>query len=102
MATSTAPTPSTDAWASGGTWTSRASWDRTDTPGREGSDHAYNVSANYESQKWRFQAGSLESGEDFNPEVGFVRRVGFRKVDGGIFYTWRPENFLSRSSCART
>ena len=67
---------------------------RTDTPGREGRDHAYNLSANYESQKWRFQGGFMESGEDFNPEVGFVRRVGFRKVDGGIFYTWRPENFL--------
>ena len=67
---------------------------RTDTPGREGRDHAYNVSANYESQTWRFQGGFMESGEDFNPEVGFVRRVGFRKVDGGIFYTWRPENFL--------
>ena len=67
---------------------------RTETPGREGRDHAYNVSANYESQKWRFQGGFMESGEDFNPEVGFVRRVGFRKVDGGIFYTWRPEKFL--------
>ena len=67
---------------------------RTDTPGREGRDHAYNVGANYESQTWRFQGGFMESGEDFNPEVGFTRRVGFRKVDGGVFYTWRPENFL--------
>ena len=67
---------------------------RTETPGREGRDHAYNVGANYESQTWRFQGGFMESGEDFNPEVGFTRRVGFRKVDGGIFYTWRPENFL--------
>ena len=67
---------------------------RTETPGRDGRDHAYNVGANYESQTWRFQGGFMESGEDFNPEVGFTRRVGFRKVDGGIFYTWRPENFL--------
>ena len=67
---------------------------RTETPGREGRDHAYNVGANYESQTWRLQGGFMESGEDFNPEVGFTRRVGFRKVDGGIFYTWRPENFL--------
>ena len=67
---------------------------RTETPGRDGRDHAYNVGANYESQTWRFQGGFMESGEEFNPEVGFTRRVGFRKVDGGIFYTWRPENFL--------
>ena len=67
---------------------------RTATPGREGRDHAWNVGANYESQTWRLQGGFMESGENFNPEVGFTRRVGFRKVDGGVFYTWRPENFL--------
>ena len=67
---------------------------RTATPGREGRDHAWNVGANYESQTWRFQGGFMESGDNFNPEVGFTRRVGFRKVDGGVFYTWRPENFL--------
>jgi hypothetical protein len=36
----------------------------------------------------------MEMGDNFNPEVGFVRRKGFRKVDGGIFYTYRPDNFL--------
>ena len=67
---------------------------RTDTPGLKGREHAYNIGANYESQTWRFQGGFMESGDNFNPEVGFTRRVGFRKVDGGVFYTWRPENFL--------
>ena len=36
----------------------------------------------------------MEIGDNFNPEVGFVRRTGFRKVDGGVFYTMRPGNFL--------
>jgi len=67
---------------------------RTQTPGLEGQDHAYNVATHYESQAWRFAGGFMESGDNFNPEVGFTRRVGFRKVDGGVFYTWRPENFL--------
>ena len=67
---------------------------RTDTPGLEGREHAYNVSANYASQTWRFTGGVMESGDNFNPEVGFTRRVGFRKVDGGVYYTWRPEDFL--------
>ena len=68
---------------------------RTDTPGLDGREHAYNLSMNYESEVWRFAGGFMESGDNFNPEVGFTRRVGFRKVDTGVFYTWRPENFLN-------
>ena len=63
--------------------------------GRRGRDHAYNLGVNWESQTWRLQGGFMESGDDFNPEVGFTRRVGFRKVDAGVFHTWRPENFLN-------
>ena len=37
----------------------------------------------------------MEMGDNFNPEVGFVLRRGFRKVDGGIFYTWRPNEILN-------
>lgn len=64
---------------------------RTETPGLDGRDHAYSVSGEHSSQAWRFAGGFMESGDNFNPEVGYTRRVGFRKVDGGIFNTWRPE-----------
>ena len=67
---------------------------RTQTPGLEGREHAYNVAINYSSEAWRLAGGYMESGDNFNPEAGFTRRVGFRKVDVGIFHTWRPENFL--------
>ena len=44
---------------------------------------------------WRIVSGYQENGEDFNPEVGFVRRDhGFRKYDLGINNTSRPEGFL--------
>ena len=67
---------------------------RTQTPGREGRDHALSVSVNYNSERWRLISGYQENGEDFNPEVGFVRRTGFRKYDIGINSTSRPEGFL--------
>ena len=68
---------------------------RTETPGRRGRDHALNVSANYSSESWRLLTGYQENGEDFNPEVGFVRRTGgFRKYDLGINNTSRPNGFL--------
>ena len=67
---------------------------RTDTTGRVGEDYAYDVAVDYNAQAWRVRAGYMEMGDNFNPEVGFVRRRGFRKVDGGLFYTWRPDDFL--------
>ena len=67
---------------------------RTETPGRDGRDHALTVSGTYSSERWRLISGYQETGEDFNPEVGFVGRTGFRKYDFGINNTSRPEGFL--------
>ena len=67
---------------------------RTETPLRDGrrfdQDHAFDLAFDYNTEAWRLRAGAMEMGRDFNPEVGFVRRTGFRKVDAGIFNTSRP------------
>ena len=67
---------------------------RTQTPGRTGRDHALSVSGTYDSETWRIISGYQENGEDFNPEVGFLRRTGFRKLDFGLNNTSRPDGFL--------
>ena len=68
---------------------------RTQTPGYTGRDHAMSLAATYDSQTWRIISGYQENGEDFNPEVGFVRRTGgFRKYDFGLNYRARPEGVL--------
>ena len=67
----------------------------TRTPGREGRDHALSLSGTYDSQMWRLSTGYQENGEDFNPEVGYLRRPGgFRKYDLAINNTSRPNGFL--------
>ncbi len=67
---------------------------RTETPFRDGrhfeQDHAFDLAVDYNTEAWRLRGGVMEMGRDFNPEVGFVRRTGFRKVDAGIFNTSRP------------
>ncbi len=68
---------------------------KTETPELNGEDYAWDTAVDYNAQAWRFRAGYMEMGDNFNPEVGFVRRTGFRKVDGGIFYTWRPDSLLN-------
>ena len=66
---------------------------RTQTPGREGDDHAYNLVGSYNSELWQLGLGYIEIGDNFNPEVGFLRRKGFRNVDVGVAYTFRPRHF---------
>lgn len=65
---------------------------RTDTPGISGSDGAGGFSANYRDEEWTLNAGYSQIGENFNPEVGFLSRSGFRKVEAGIRRAIRPEN----------
>ncbi|MEE2791242.1 MAG: DUF5916 domain-containing protein [Acidobacteriota bacterium] len=67
---------------------------KTQTPGRTGADHAYDMAVDYNSQAWEVRGGFMEMGNDFNPEVGFVERRGFRKIDTGVWHTWRPDNLL--------
>ena len=56
---------------------------RTETPGLEGDDHAYNVVGTYNSEAWQLTLGYVEIADNFNPEVGFLRRRGFRNADVG-------------------
>ena len=67
---------------------------RTQTPGLDGDEYAYNLSADYNAEAWRYVLGYMEVADDFNPEVGFLKRSGFRKVDAGVFNTYRPKDFL--------
>ena len=69
---------------------------KTRTPGLEGKDnqHAYKFGTFYDSGKWLFAADYTEVGENFDPQVGFLRREGFRKPRAAIFHRYRPENFL--------
>ena len=62
----------------------------TDTPGLEGRDHAYNLAWDHNSERWRFTLGYVEVADNFNPEVGFLRRQGFRNVDSGFSFIARP------------
>ncbi len=67
------------------------------TPGLTGRDHAASSVLAYDDEHHRADAGYTEVGRDFNPEVGYVQRVGFRKPTIGYRYTHYPEGKLLRS-----
>ena len=65
---------------------------QTETPGVRGDTHAYNLSANYDSERYQLRAGFSEVGPNFNPEVGFYARRGYQRANGGFRAALRPEN----------
>jgi len=66
----------------------------TDTPGLEGNEHAYSLTADHNSMKWRYRLAYTEVGENFNPEVGFLARKGYRKYSGFGMRRIRPDDLL--------
>ena len=57
---------------------------RTETPGLEGGDEAANVNVSYQIRDFITSYQFRSVGRNFNPEVGFVSRVGYRYLDANI------------------
>jgi hypothetical protein len=66
---------------------------KTSTPGVDEAQHAYRLGSSYNSQAWTLGLGYTEVADNFNPEVGFLSRGGFRKLDASAFYRYRPASF---------
>jgi hypothetical protein len=64
-------------------WTFNGYVARTATPGASGREHAMAVEGRYEDNDFNFNVGYTEVGEQFNPEVGFLLRSGYRSINGG-------------------
>ena len=68
------------------------SYAKTATEGLTGNDESYQARFNYGADRWGAQISHLLVGDDFNPEIGFVRRKGFRQTSLGGRFSHRPES----------
>jgi hypothetical protein len=66
---------------------------KTATPGRSGRDGAFSVRFGHQTRVWNNAFRFVQVGEDFNPEVGFVGRVGYRYYEGALFRTVPVKGF---------
>ncbi len=57
-------------------------WARTRTDGLSGNDSSYRAQLDYNGDRYGLQLEHLTVGEDFRPEVGFVRRGDMRRTAG--------------------
>jgi hypothetical protein len=67
-------------------------WAQTDSPDRDGPDASYRGQLQWNADRSGFELEHLYVGEDFNPEVGFVRRSAFRRSYGKGRFSPRPAN----------
>jgi len=65
----------------GDAWTLDGWLARTETPGLDGRDTGLSFLLTHTSQVWPGRFRVMQVGEDFNPEVGFVDRRGYRMVE---------------------
>ena len=67
----------------------------TDTPDMPTSNsHAYALNAAHSSERARLSLGYTEVAPNFNPEVGFLARRSYRRMNGSVFTMFRPEDTL--------
>ena len=63
---------------------------RTRTTDRTGDDASYQAAFNYAGDRYGLQLDHLLVGDDFNPEVGFLRRRDFRRTFALARFSPRP------------
>jgi hypothetical protein len=69
---------------------------RTETPGLTGRDYAYNVDSEYDDGRHRAGFEYGRTGEDFNPEAGFLENEeGYRRILFRFHETMRQEKLRS-------
>lgn len=68
---------------------------RTDTPtratGPSGSDYSGRAFYNFTNNLWQVSAGYSQVGDNFNPEVGFLPRRGYRRPEARVFFQPQPK-----------
>jgi hypothetical protein len=65
-------------------------WARTGTEGLSGDDISYQTQLDYSGDRYGLQVDRLVIGDNFNPEIGFVRRDNMRRTFGSVRFSPRP------------
>jgi hypothetical protein len=63
---------------------------RSRTPGLEGRDYSYRTQFTYAGDRYGLALDRLAVEDNFNPEIGFVRREDFRATSGSARFSPRP------------
>ncbi|MCH9647433.1 MAG: carbohydrate binding family 9 domain-containing protein [Deltaproteobacteria bacterium] len=66
----------------------------TDSPDAEGDEHAFRLRGRWNSKTYVGEISYTEIGDDFNPEIGFLNRRGYRRPEIYGLARYRPNELL--------
>ena len=75
-----------------GKWTGKAFYHRTFEHNQKESPYALNAYVLYSDIHWRWSFSFQDIGPDFNPVVGFVPRVNYRRINPDVSYLFYPNS----------
>lgn len=70
-------------------------WAQTSTPGSRDDDVSYRAQLDYSGDRYGVELEHLIVGDDFNPEVGFLRRDDFERSFGSFRFSPRPQSIAA-------
>jgi hypothetical protein len=66
-------------------------WSQSLTEGRHDDNQSYQAKVDYAADRYGAKLDFLEVGDNFTPEVGFVRRDDFKRTFGSLRFSPRPK-----------
>ena len=73
-------------------WEGKYYFHKSITPSLKDDDISIGLRTNYNSRKINFKIGGLYIGDNFNSDLGFIKRKSIYKIDPRIGYRFWPEN----------
>ncbi|MGK0426763.1 MAG: hypothetical protein ACJAUR_000865 [Ulvibacter sp.] len=84
-------------------WTGKFYGHKSFTPNVNSDDYSTGASLNYNRGSWRARASGLYVGENFNSDLGFIRRKDIFKIDPQLEYLLFPKKgFINRHTFSVT
>jgi hypothetical protein len=65
----------------------------TTTPGAVGTDTSGRIFYDFRNNLWQLSGGYSQVGNNFNPEVGFLPRRGYRRPEARAFFQYQPKRY---------
>ena len=75
-------------------WTGKAFYHQSFQEQSPGDQSAFGTNLRYSTQKWEIAWNQISIGENYNAEVGFVRRTGINSITPQIAYKIYPKNSI--------
>jgi hypothetical protein len=66
----------------------------TQAPGAPAKPYAWNASAQYDAPAWLLDLKTSQVGGGFDPQIGFLRRRDYTRVEALVLHRYRPENLF--------